>query len=523
MGETSRSLHERATEHQNDAKSFSQKSHQVKHWMISHPEEPIQPPFSIKILKRYRDCLSRQIGEALQIFYSNDHLLNSKSEYVQNCISRIAVSEETWERKERERREEEEEKQEKENLERFKVRKRMEDGQQPVVSQPDQTPIPSQQEDQHVSVSLNTSLQEEHNHDFDVLGGWRDGWLKKTKDFRSEGRDGNCVSKRLRMSSLQEEEWDVQDLRLPILPKVTVEAQPEEVERAHNSDTEIVVEISGQQEECTNVEVYAHNDVLPINKESHIQGDVNLLPGVVKGPSPQGPTGSVHETAEVCSTNVEARGARHPIKKPNSRVPKLGDLPSGRKSSSSPTMTLAWLSTWWKRMEKERQTDKEVYGNKNAKKIFMEYFSAEYIGHAVDTLRVTETHKRTAIDVAIGSHPYSDGGREGVASDDVTIGHHPTVARCTGQGSPFGGRGKKRLEHGGSDSPAKRRNKFKSLLDFWRGDQSDVDTLNPDILGKMAENFTSKIEHSDLNNCEVDNCTKETNSLLSDGFGERGK
>ena len=64
---------------------------------------------------------------------------------------------------------------------------------------------------------------------------------------------------------------------------------------------------------------------------------------------------------------------------------------------------------------------------------------------------------------------------------------------------------------------------MKSLLDFWRGGQSDVDTLNPDILGKMAENFTSKIEHSDLNNCEVDNCTKETNSLLSDGFGERGK
>ena len=51
-----------------------------------------------------------------------------------------------WERKERERREEEEEKQEKENLERFKVMKRMEDGQQPVVSQTNQTPISSQQQ-----------------------------------------------------------------------------------------------------------------------------------------------------------------------------------------------------------------------------------------------------------------------------------------------------------------------------------------------------------------------------------------
>ena len=88
-------------------------------------------------------------------------------------------------------------------------------------------------------------------------------------------------------------------------------------------------------------------------------------------------------------------------------------------------------------------------------------FSAENIGHAVDTLQVTETHTNssatlpiridnTAVDVSIG-------WREGVASDDVTIGHHPTVAKCTGQDSPFEGRGRKIYEHGGSDSPAKRR------------------------------------------------------------------
>ena len=46
--------------------------------------------------------------------------------------------------------------------------------------------------------------------------------MKKTKEFRSEGKDGKCVSKRLRMNSLEEGEWVVQDLRLPILPNVTV-------------------------------------------------------------------------------------------------------------------------------------------------------------------------------------------------------------------------------------------------------------------------------------------------------------
>ena len=89
-------------------------------------------------------------------------------QYVQNCMSRIAVCEETWKKKERERREEEEEKQEKENLERFQVMKRMEDHQQSTVSKPNRTLISSYQEDQHVSTSLNTSLQEEHNHAIDV-------------------------------------------------------------------------------------------------------------------------------------------------------------------------------------------------------------------------------------------------------------------------------------------------------------------------------------------------------------------
>ena len=123
IGETSRSIHERSKEHQKDASDFSIKSHQVKHWMNTHPEENIQPPFRIRMIKRYRDCLSRQIGEALRIYYSKDQLLNSKNEYVQNCISRVVANEESWQRRERERKEEEEEEREKGMLERFRERK----------------------------------------------------------------------------------------------------------------------------------------------------------------------------------------------------------------------------------------------------------------------------------------------------------------------------------------------------------------------------------------------------------------
>ena len=99
-----------------------------------------------------------------------------------------------------------------------------------------------------------------------------------------------------------------------------------------------------------------------------------------------------------------------------------------KKRSSSPTLTLAWLSTWWKSMEKEKLTDKEVYRNESAKKTFKKYFSTESVGHAVDTLQITKTHTNGSAIV----YP-------------VRI--DPTVAECTGQGSLFGGRGKKIYEH----------------------------------------------------------------------------
>ena len=68
------------------------------------------PPFNIRILKQYKDCLSRQVGEAIQILLSKDQLLNSKNEYILNCIARITVQEDLYKRKARMLREEEEEK-----------------------------------------------------------------------------------------------------------------------------------------------------------------------------------------------------------------------------------------------------------------------------------------------------------------------------------------------------------------------------------------------------------------------------
>jgi hypothetical protein len=122
-GESSRSFQERMAEHEKDADTFSQKSHVIKHWMTDHRDEKIKPPFAYKIIRRYKDCLSRQVGEAIKIQHTGDNILNSKCEYLSNNISRLTVMEDDWERKRRERAEEEEEEKEKIEHEKFKEEK----------------------------------------------------------------------------------------------------------------------------------------------------------------------------------------------------------------------------------------------------------------------------------------------------------------------------------------------------------------------------------------------------------------
>jgi hypothetical protein len=99
-------LHERAVEHLRDAEAYSTKSHIIKHWMLAHPVSNGPPKMAFKITGMFRDCLSRQIGEALKIHYSRDRILNSKNEYMGNCISRLTVEEDAWERRDRCRQEE---------------------------------------------------------------------------------------------------------------------------------------------------------------------------------------------------------------------------------------------------------------------------------------------------------------------------------------------------------------------------------------------------------------------------------
>ena len=86
-------------------------------------EDPHRRERKFTVKKNFKDALSRQLGEAIAIYKSKDSLLNSKNEYVTNCISRISVQEGAIERKLRDRREEEEEKAQELKVLEFKKRK----------------------------------------------------------------------------------------------------------------------------------------------------------------------------------------------------------------------------------------------------------------------------------------------------------------------------------------------------------------------------------------------------------------
>jgi hypothetical protein len=122
IGETSRSLYERSREHVRDATDFKEGSHIIKHWLSNHPETLKRPQFKFTIIRNFKDCLSRQVAEAIRIHYSNDTLLNSKNEYNANCLTRLVVEESLIERKKREQREERKELEERRGIEELRLR-----------------------------------------------------------------------------------------------------------------------------------------------------------------------------------------------------------------------------------------------------------------------------------------------------------------------------------------------------------------------------------------------------------------
>ena len=109
VGESSRSLHERAKEHVADRDNLKEDSHMVKHWVCDHPDLLEPPKFKFRIVRSFQDPLTRQLAEAVRIERSGENILNSKSEFNRCRIPRLKINLEEWGvwRKEKEKAEEE--------------------------------------------------------------------------------------------------------------------------------------------------------------------------------------------------------------------------------------------------------------------------------------------------------------------------------------------------------------------------------------------------------------------------------
>ena len=67
VGDSGRSLYERAGEHQQDAMKGKEDSHILKHWQEHHHDQEHHPTFQFKIIGSFQDALSRKISEAVRI------------------------------------------------------------------------------------------------------------------------------------------------------------------------------------------------------------------------------------------------------------------------------------------------------------------------------------------------------------------------------------------------------------------------------------------------------------------------
>ena len=103
VGESARSLHERAAEHQRDYKAKKEDCHMIKHWLTSHQDLESPPNFRFRLIRSFPDALTRQVSEAVRIDLRGGGILNSKSEFSRCRLPRLIIDQEGWKKASRRR------------------------------------------------------------------------------------------------------------------------------------------------------------------------------------------------------------------------------------------------------------------------------------------------------------------------------------------------------------------------------------------------------------------------------------
>jgi hypothetical protein len=86
-GETARNIYTRGREHENNFKTKTTKSFMLKHIKDKHPNAVAS--YSAKVTATAKDCLTRQVREAVHLRRSEVLTLNSKTEWHQPALFRI--------------------------------------------------------------------------------------------------------------------------------------------------------------------------------------------------------------------------------------------------------------------------------------------------------------------------------------------------------------------------------------------------------------------------------------------------
>ena len=87
IGESSRNLYTRCKEHLQRYREGGERSFMAKHQNKEHRGQ--EPSYRARVTDKTRDCLSRQVREAVLIRRSNMKILNGKSEWHQPALFRV--------------------------------------------------------------------------------------------------------------------------------------------------------------------------------------------------------------------------------------------------------------------------------------------------------------------------------------------------------------------------------------------------------------------------------------------------
>jgi hypothetical protein len=96
VGDTARSLSERAGEHWRDGEAGKEETHMVEHLAMAHVEED-QPEFDFRVVKKCKRSLERQVRESVRIDMRGN-VLNKKGVYSRCRLTKLVVDQE-WEQK----------------------------------------------------------------------------------------------------------------------------------------------------------------------------------------------------------------------------------------------------------------------------------------------------------------------------------------------------------------------------------------------------------------------------------------